>query len=359
MMGKQLPAAPLRSIRPPMTPRTSIIAQVATDEPELPESPTCEVRMDGSLAWNNVPIACATCGTSKSLRLQVRYRRARVDPTAHVVCPDGHETSDHPLVYPDMVQAFFTWAATEEPRPPLGTALAGWGPHRTTRIAAEPDDPEDQHTVFYARWSHTSDLEKNRAQWPDLVATVERLWAEAAVAEPPMRPWFAAWLYAEMLTDQFSRSTTHRTDEVRAVIARAITIQAGLDGLLAGAENRLDEARALAPVSLKYVAVERLHQLKVAIEFPQAELGAMPTLGESGYAAYRRVYQLMAYGAEVLDDPVLDAQCQRDTKLFSSHARAAFEVITGAVINTAFPYDDDITLGRLNRQLSQHLARRA
>lgn len=335
---------------------------MTTEEPSLSDSPIYEVHLDDrGMSWNNVAVTCATCGTSERLHLQVRYRIARVDPTAHIICPDGHVTDEHPLVYPDFVLTLFNWLKAEDPRPPLTEALAGWSPHRATWIEPVTEEPEDQRTVFYGKWVHDSDLQQNRDQWPDIVAAAERAWAEAAANEPPLTPWRAAWFYAEMLTDHFGLDPAHRTDEVRAMLARAITIQAGLDGLLrqTGADGQLTEVRVLTPVSLVELCVERLRKPAAVVEFLIPDLGAAPNLVEIGYEPYQRLCKLLAYGAEILDDEELDAEGQRDTRVFSSHADAAFQLVTNVIATKVNIYGDDVTLGQLNKELSQHLAHRA
>ncbi|HEV3361993.1 MAG TPA: hypothetical protein VG247_34715 [Pseudonocardiaceae bacterium] len=157
------------------------------------------------------------------------------------------------------------------------------------------------------------------------------------------------------MTDEFGRSPEHQLAEVAVILTRAIRIRAKHQGLLPAA--MLATPAELAGVSLNHVAVDRLDLIMATIEFIKPELGAVPKWGESGYAAHSNLITLLSYGAEVADDPALDAQCQRDTKIWESYATSAFNVAIATSAATAVTMDDDLTLGWLGGHVNDYLAR--
>jgi hypothetical protein len=184
---------------------------------------------------------------------------------------------------------------------------------------------------------------------------------------PAMTPWSVAYLWATVLTNlrdwvpgDGSFGDYQGEDSAdRALLARAISITAREQGLLAG--DAVPGPGVLSPLSLPRIAMEHLDPPSTPIlEFRQHQLGHQPTAGEPGHQAYTDVYErLVADGVtpeEVLADDRLRADLERVSRQLLADAEAAFTAVLNAINATAPTLTDDAVLGQLSGYLNEHLA---
>lgn len=175
---------------------------------------------------------------------------------------------------------------------------------------------------------------------------------------PPLALWAAAWMYAEALTD----GDPEATDDTRAILARAITIEADYCHLLPTDRSALVPSPAvLASVTLGRLAVDRLNEIKSVVEFGKRALGVVPAPTDPGYTTYRSLYDLVtqdgASTAEVVANPELLNQVKQAASEWEQQRVLAFKVIYSAVVETATSMADTPDLAQLNRRLNDFLAR--
>lgn len=186
---------------------------------------------------------------------------------------------------------------------------------------------------------------------------------EVAYDGPPLSLWRAAWLYAEVVAAHLPVKGRHHADEVTALLARAISVEADTEGLLpSGLSAPLDTPAVLGAVSLPVVGVRRLHEVSSLFEFVK-DVGAQPAPDEPGYPAYRKLYGLIwqdgMTSEQVLANPALHERLDDALAEWNANLKLALAAITGAIFSVAGDDDTDVTLARLGHQVNQLLAGRA
>ncbi|GLZ28189.1 hypothetical protein Lesp02_03790 [Lentzea sp. NBRC 105346] len=191
--------------------------------------------------------------------------------------------------------------------------------------------------------------------------------AEATTAVPAalggtVPVWQAAWAWAEVLTGLPGMSAQHQTDEVKVLLARAISIAAARDGLLP--VNRLEpleSVTALETLSLTVVQLRHLKPLTVTLEFVDSSLGVTPTAGDPGHTAYCDLHRLLTQDGltaqEIVEHPAAFATMQAAVDQWQQYVRRAGGVITGAHLHIG-PSDrtEQVFLAQFRPELARHLA---
>jgi len=185
---------------------------------------------------------------------------------------------------------------------------------------------------------------------------------------PPLSPWRAAWLYAEVISDLYRGHKGPLTDDHRVLIAWTIGAAARGDGLVPrGHGATVAGPQALAAVSLVQVIDPYLDDLNAAVVFIRPDLGVVPVSGDPGVDAYRELFRavttaglagdradLLIRGSAAQHDLKSVAQRWQDIVALAKDAavQALFTVAAGADLRA------DILLAALGGHLNRFLVHR-